>query len=184
MLLPVPEELVAFTLELLKGSLSEALTSTTPSDSLSIFSPILLVNSSFYRIAKPILYRSLHLSSKSQAGKLADVICNEPTLGASVRSLRVDGPCMGPAFERIVGCLNTANIPLDVLDVKLDDEGESEIGEEAFQSFVRALQGVKDVRRLVLRKSGYLTKVTTRQAVYEVASGLVSWKNLVSLSSV
>ncbi|KLO19794.1 hypothetical protein SCHPADRAFT_898368 [Schizopora paradoxa] len=178
MLLPVPEELVAFILELLKGSLSETSTSTTPPDSLSLFSSILLVNSAFHRIAKPILYRSLHLDSESHAAQVADALCKEPTLGASVRSLRVDGPRVGSAFERIVGCINTANtgIPLDVLDVKLDDEGDSE--PECFQSFVRALQGVKDARRLVIRKSGYLTKVTTRQAVYEIASSLVSWKNL------
>jgi len=179
MLLPVPEELVAYILELLKLSLSETLTSSS-----SLFTPVLLINSAFHRIAKPILYRSLHLKSEDQAAKLADAVCSSvPALGASVRELRVDGPGVGPAFESIVRYINTAAagnnvVPLDVLDVKIDDEVESDAAGERFQSFVRALQGVRDVRRLVLRKSGYLTKQSTRHAVYEIAASLVLWQSL------
>ncbi|KAL5483465.1 hypothetical protein ACEPAI_8696 [Sanghuangporus weigelae] len=115
--------------EILENIMSYALLPDFTGDgfaSKTSVSALPLVCRSFNRIAKPFLYSHLHLRTRSQSDKLADLLSFQPTLGAYIRGIRVDAPSASGAFLVAAKILsNTKESPcriLDVLDIGLVSE--------------------------------------------------------------
>lgn len=182
----IPEEIIEHILLLVffpSGSPLQSETCTSPRVPVSPTS-VLLVCKTFERIAKPLLYRSLHLRNRIQADKLAATMCRQPKLGAAVQVLRVEGPIVGHAFGLVLKAIkpytDRSAYPLRLLDVKLDGSQDQVPTRDDFACFCQALAHIPNAERLSVRKSGYLTHEWTLRAVVDLASGIRSMNALVS----
>ncbi|KAF8632672.1 hypothetical protein AX17_004804 [Amanita inopinata Kibby_2008] len=146
----------------------------------------LLVCKTFNRIATPLLYYNIHLSSPTQAEQLADTLRNNPSFSPLIHRLILTTVTAHAA--RILSlCKN-----LSVLDFTLDvgtasavsaapSEPTSEdlIDRDAVE-FSDALPGLSHLRHLVIRKpnAAYLTIPRIKFILLHLADALLSWDNL------
>ncbi|EJD08473.1 uncharacterized protein FOMMEDRAFT_151337 [Fomitiporia mediterranea MF3/22] len=179
--------------EILEHIISLALSSDCPADphapKASALS-LLLVCRTFDRITRPLLYSSLHLRTRRQSDRLAEILTAQPALCAYIRSIRVDGPSSSRALLVAAHILSNSydcsNRVLDVLDVRLVDE-RGHLSHRALtacqakqdlEQLNSALRDVPDTRRLIIRQDGYLSCNTTVSFIHALTSGIRHWHSL------
>ena len=153
---------------------------------------LLLVCKTFYRIAKPLLYSFLHLRSRRQSAKIAEIFSAQPTLSTYIRSIRVDGPAASQAFLVVAKILMTSKDwprgVLDVVDVRLVDErilssirtlDVAQLRDD-LERLNSALRTCPDTRQLIVRQDGYISFNSTVSFIQALASGVRRWHSLVS----
>lgn len=130
----------------------------------------LLVCKTFYRIALPHYYHTVHLTTPEQSSCLRAILRRYTYLARGVRRLVVT--CIvsdtSPAMRLCTG--------LTALDVTLDPYAESD-------SFCDALETLGNISFFTLRKqhNTYLTMQSIRRFMTRIAATIVSWPCLVSL---
>lgn len=186
--------------EILEHIISLALCSEPPLASASekTSSPlsVLLVCKTFDRIAKPFLYASIHVHTREQSNKLADVLTVQPALAAYIRSIRVEGPSSSRAFlvaaQHMADSQEANNRTLDLLDVRLVDERCSSSKDKSNPNQTKddlaqlhsALRACPDTKRLIVRQNGYINCNTFASFNQALAAGVIRWHSLVSTHSI
>ncbi|CAL1710910.1 unnamed protein product [Somion occarium] len=214
----IPEELVERILSYALApspssysALAPIRSSSKPDTSLSLFRPStpsvasfrlspLLVCKLWLRIGTPLYYRSIHLTSQHQTRLLASLLESQPSLGACIREVRVEGVFSGlvdvvrhlgrcvPAplgFNASGSLLGDGQSPghnckkLEKLDCRLD--GSTSI--EDVQAFCAAVDALGDVKHLVVRKNAnaYLTQPGAISVMKSLSDGVRRWIGIVSI---
>ncbi|CAL1710911.1 unnamed protein product [Somion occarium] len=214
----IPEELVERILSYALApspssysALAPIRSSSKPDTSLSLFRPStpsvasfrlspLLVCKLWLRIGTPLYYRSIHLTSQHQTRLLASLLESQPSLGACIREVRVEGVFSGlvdvvrhlgrcvPAplgFNASGSLLGDGQSPghnckkLEKLDCRLD--GSTSI--EDVQAFCAAVDALGDVKHLVVRKNAnaYLTQPGAISVMKSLSDGVRRWIGIESV---
>lgn len=151
-----------------------------------------LVCKAFNRIAKPFLYSYVHLQTRSQSDKLADLLSARPAVVAYIRGIRVDGPSASRAFLVAAQVLSEAkDLPrrvLAVVDVKLASErglpsnrnlGPNQVKEDLAR-LNSALSICPETRCLIIRQDAFVGWNSAISFAHSLGSCVSRWRCLVS----
>ncbi|TDL20325.1 hypothetical protein BD410DRAFT_829789 [Rickenella mellea] len=172
----LPDEILEYVFELCAQDASSAL--TLPPTSLS------LVSKGFNRLYTQTQFQSVHLHSQSQSLKLATLLSSRPICGQYIRYLTLDSPFA--ALSQLAPLLSKLR-PLDILDIHLDGRKECrphcrplQTSNVEIELFCTALCQIHDVKRLVVRKGGYLTSSVNR-ILLALSVAVNKWNSLESV---
>lgn len=144
---------------------------------------LLLASKRFLRIATPLLYTSVHLSTPSQVDAVADLLYLNPNVGLMIAHLRLDHAALGERlFDIATLAPNVETLFLDLRLLTLNDsvDGLSKALETGLLS-PEALYVTQDQTPRELVNDHVHTK--TRQLNRELLAALPSWPSLVRLAS-
>ncbi|KAG5645373.1 hypothetical protein DXG03_006326 [Asterophora parasitica] len=124
------------------------------------------------RIATPLLYHDVILSSPTKASLLLRTLQTRPELAASIRCLVVAGLWTDAAAVLALCAAET----LQVLDITISFDG----GEQGDETWGHALAGLVGVRHLTLHKpqAVYLSLVRPRRFIHALARAIPRWPHL------
>lgn len=134
---------------------------------------VLAVCKRWLRVATPIFYRYILLSTPEQVQTLADVLRSNPDIGRVVRHLRLEGG-YGRALETVLK--NLPNVETLSVNVYVPSNGRTTGLTRALSILNPSRLYLRDNRRRRYRPANKPTNVT-RQAVFQC---MKQWKQLVS----
>ncbi|KAG5650036.1 hypothetical protein H0H81_000999, partial [Sphagnurus paluster] len=129
------------------------------------------------RIATPLLYASISLTTPASAAALVHTLHDQPHLAAHVRALALPPVCT-PAIELLRLCTKLTTLDLDISFCT--SVAEDVDGVPLEQAFARALLSLKDTTHLTLRKPAgvYLSRPRPRALIHAVARAVPAWPRL------
>ncbi|TFK64513.1 hypothetical protein BDN72DRAFT_846498 [Pluteus cervinus] len=147
----------------------------------------LYVNKLFHRIATPLFYHTIHVTSRHQAHLLRTTLVNRPPVGAHVQRISGAGVWkeMGEVF-RLCDRIRALDLTIDDghEPIQNDGLGNSDLSaDEDGEAFFDALDELKGICTVALRKSQttYLTQPRPRYRFARVAQTVSRWNKLESM---
>lgn len=155
----------------------------------------LLVSKTFLRIATPLFYHTLHISSRAQASGLLTTLRSHASLGLHVRRVALSG-VWSEVAEVLRLCPGVVDIDL-TLDAGLPSsptnsgnrntmgggvvEPQTPVIDTDAEELCNVLETMKGIQHITLRKSNavYLTQPRPRYLISRVAQAMHGWQKLV-----
>lgn len=138
----------------------------------------LLVSKQLSRIAVPLFYHTIHLSSPATAHLLRRSLDSNPSLASHIRHLIVTG-----VWADVIHLMGLCGPSLRILDLSLTLEDEHE-EHDSSSELAESLQALTGVQHITLRKPNnvYLSLPYPKHIIFSVARAISGWSDLVRTS--